>query len=377
MKWLCCFNQIQPDESQGLDDLNVLKVLGEGSFGQVRLVQHKKTGKQFALKIISKEKCIRRRSSQYIVAERQLMGQLSYPFISNLRFAFQDDEQLYMAMDYMPQGDLRQWLNRPLHVTEIQLRTLMAEMVLAIHYLHQRNVCHRDIKPENILLDDKGHAHLGDFSVATKFETNQPLKWSKAGSLAYFSPEMISQQGYTPAIDWWSLGVVAFELMFGMRPFTAPSNELLMKAILYQPLTFPDQAYGQVSNQCLQFITGLLQKSPSKRLGSDDGSIFKHPWFQGLDWHELEQKKQPSPIHKELLTVPNMPNTIDLSPSLTPPSTKRYSRPVSMDVNNILNSARPVTEEAQMREWLEINFEPLDYHRSNYFFNVCYNFCFS
>jgi serine/threonine kinase 32 len=202
-------------EAQSLDDLDVLKALGEGAFGQVRLVQHKKTGEQLALKIISKEKCIRRRYGPYIVAERQLMGELRYPLIANLRFAFQDDDHLYMAMDFMPKGDLRRWLNHhPLPpFTEFQLRSLLAELILSIHYLHQQQVCHRDIKPENILLDDNGHAHLGDFSLA---ERNQTLKWAKAGSLAYLSPEMVSQQGYTPAIDWWSLGIVAFELVFGM-----------------------------------------------------------------------------------------------------------------------------------------------------------------
>ncbi|ORZ17008.1 kinase-like domain-containing protein [Absidia repens] len=385
MRWFCCFNQVQPDEPQNLDHFTILKIIGEGAFSQVRLVRHKKTGQHYALKIISKEKCIRRRYSQYIVGERQLMEQLSYPLISNMKYAFQDEDQLYMAMDFMPKGDLRQWLTyhhpSPPPFTELQLRSLIAQVILSIHYLHQRNVCHRDIKPENLMFDANGHVHLGDFSVATIFETNHPLKWSKAGSLAYFSPEMISQQGYTTAIDWWSLGVVAFELFFAKRPFLAPSNELLMKSILYQPLIFPKNAYGRISNQCLDFISGLLQKSPNQRLNGYDGSVFNHPWFEGLDWPQLEQKKQPSPVNLALTSPSNVPPQLHISPSSTEQSSatsKRYSRPISMDVSFTNKTARPVTEEAQMREWLEEAFLPFDCHQSPTFgvTNPFYSFRF-
>ncbi|KAI8099834.1 kinase-like domain-containing protein [Halteromyces radiatus] len=366
MRWTS-HHKVDPNASPSLDDFLLLKVVGEGSFGQVRLVQHKRTRQTFALKIMSKEKTIQRRGCHYIVAERQLLERLSYPLIANLRYAFQDDDQLYMAMDYMSGGDLRQWLLKNNHhpLKESHVRAVIADVCLSTHYLHQHRVCHRDIKPENILLDNNGHAHLSDFNVAITFETNHPLQWSKAGSLAYMAPEIISQQGYTTSIDWWSLGIVAFELLFGTRPFTAPSNELLIKAILYEPLIFPDHAYGQVSNSCLHFISGLLQKSSHQRLNSNDGSIFNHPWFAGLDWHQLEQKKVASPMVDLISSSSSSSSSSSTltSPSSSPISIKRYSRPISMEITH--NTARPVTEEAQQREWLEEQYANFDYLNNN------------
>lgn len=132
-----------------------------------------------------------------------------------MRYAFQDDETLFMALDLMLGGDLRvAAAKKPLN--EHQVRYYVATIALSLNYLHKKGIVHRDIKPENILLDKKGYAHLSDFNIATQFNRNQPLLWSMAGTMAYMAPEMLARKGYSISVDWWSLGIVAYELLFGV-----------------------------------------------------------------------------------------------------------------------------------------------------------------
>lgn len=194
----------------------MIKIIGNGVFGKVRVVQHKKTKKKYALKYINKTICIKQKAIQNVILERNILEQIHFPFIANLRYAFQDDETLFMALDFMPGGDLRQLMNSKKALHELQVRHYVATLALTLDYLHKKRIIHRDIKPENILLDKKGYAHLSDFNIAIQFNTNQPFIWNMAGTIAYMAPEMLARKGYSTAIDWWSLGVVAYELLFGM-----------------------------------------------------------------------------------------------------------------------------------------------------------------
>lgn len=135
-----------------------------------------------------------------------------------MRYAFQDDETLFMALDLMLGGDLRSHCNkRPINSEQL-VKHHIATLALSIHYLHtKKRIVHRDIKPENILLDKKGYAHLSDFNIAIQFDpTHQPLLWNMAGTMAYMAPEMLARKGYSTSVDWWSLGIVMYELLFGM-----------------------------------------------------------------------------------------------------------------------------------------------------------------
>jgi serine/threonine kinase 32 len=149
-----------------------------------------------------------------MILERTLLERIDYPLISNLRYAFQDNETLFMALDLMLGGDLRlQVEHQP--ISEAQIRHHVATIALSLGYLHRKRIAHRDIKPENILLDKKGYCHLSDFNIATQFTPNQPLMWSMAGTMAYMAPEMLARKGYSTSVDWWSLGIVTYELAFG------------------------------------------------------------------------------------------------------------------------------------------------------------------
>lgn len=166
---------------------------------------------------MNKSICIKQKATGNIILERLLLERIEYPFITNMRYAFQDDETLFMALDLMLNGDLRQQLeNYPKRFNELQVRHHVATIALSLGYLHKKRIAHRDIKPENILLDKKGFAHLSDFNIAIQFTPSQPLMWSKAGTLAYMAPEMLARKGYSTSVDWWSLGIVTFELLFGM-----------------------------------------------------------------------------------------------------------------------------------------------------------------
>lgn len=199
-----------------LGHFHLLKMIGQGVFGRVRIVQHKKTKKRYALKYIDKSMCIKQKATNNIIFERNLLERIDYPFIVNLRYAFQDHDTLFMALDFMSGGDLRLPLTHHVNFQEQQVKHYVATIALSLNYLHKKRIAHRDIKPENILLDEKGYAHLSDFNIATQFTPNQPFSFSMAGTIAYMAPEMLARKGYSTSVDWWSLGILAYELLFGM-----------------------------------------------------------------------------------------------------------------------------------------------------------------
>lgn len=235
----------------------LLRVIGKGAYGKVRIVQHKGTHREYALKCISKNRCIELKAANNMISERRLLERIDHPLVVNLRYAFQDDDNLFMVLDLMLGGDLRFQLEQApeRRLPEERVRFYVAEIALALSYLHRRRIAHRDIKPDNVLLDQHGHCHLTDFNIATQFDESRPLRWSKAGSLAYMAPEMLAKCGYSHSVDWWSLGVLAYELLFGKRPFQGQSGDDLVHAILNDTLTFPDTVH--VSNDCVDVIKNV------------------------------------------------------------------------------------------------------------------------
>eukprot|EP00158_Paraphelidium_tribonemae_P006298 Partr_v1_DN27766_c1_g1_i3_m67244 putative AGC YANK protein kinase len=250
-------------------------------------------------------KCIKMKAVNNIIQERRLLEAINYPFITNLRFAFQDDENMFMILDLMLGGDLRFHLDRNGPMKEAVVRFYCAELALSINYLHDKQIVHRDLKPDNVLLCEEGHAHLTDFNIAVKYSESTPLK-SVAGSMAYMAPEVLEKRGYFATPDWWSLGVILYELLFGRRPFRGKTNDQLTRAITHESLRFPNNAEVTMSKECLQVICGLLERDITKRLGAgkDNFKLLRdHPWFkikvgdQGpLDWDLVEQKKVKPPF---------------------------------------------------------------------------------
>ncbi|KAF9428688.1 hypothetical protein BGZ94_001433, partial [Podila epigama] len=284
-----------------LSHFHLLRSVGKGAFGKVRVVQHKKTKEIYALKYINKAKCIRMRAVENIIQERRLLEEVEFSLICNLRYAFQDDENLFMVLDLMLGGDLRFHLERAGPMREDVVRFYVAELALALDALHSRRIVHRDLKPDNVLLDEHGHAHLTDFNIAVYFHPSKPLV-SIAGSMAYMAPEVLMRKGYFESVDWWSLGVVMFELLFGRRPFRGKSNDLLTNSILRDPLPFPDNVHDMISAPCLDVLSRLCERDISKRLGCTPEGLdaFKnHPWFEGIEWDKLVTKEATPPFEPD------------------------------------------------------------------------------
>ncbi|KAF9426104.1 hypothetical protein BGZ94_006952, partial [Podila epigama] len=273
-----------------LSHFHLLRSVGKGAFGKVRVVQHKRTKEIYALKYINKAKCIRMRAVENIIQERRLLEEVEFSLICNLRYAFQDDENLFMVLDLMLGGDLRFHLERAGPMREDVVRFYVAELALALDALHSRRIIHRDLKPDNVLLDENGHAHLTDFNIAIYFHPSKPTL-SVAGSMAYMAPEILIRKGYFESVDWWSLGVVMFELLFGKRPFRGKSNEMLTHSILKDPIPFPDNVNDL-----------LCERDISKRLGCTPEGLdaFKrHPWFEGIEWDKLVTKEAIPPFEPD------------------------------------------------------------------------------
>ncbi|KAJ3364611.1 hypothetical protein HDU91_002499 [Kappamyces sp. JEL0680] len=180
---------------------------------------------------------------------------------------------------------------------EDHIALITAECALALDYLHQRKIIHRDMKPDNILLDEGGHAHLADFNIAVRFREDKPLT-AVAGSMAYMAPEILSKKGYFASIDWWSLGIIIFEMATAKRPFRAKTNEGLTNAILHEEIPL-DQLTKQ-SEEMVNLIKMFLERDVKKRLGVKDMGGFegikKHPAFKNLDWVQVEAKKAVPPF---------------------------------------------------------------------------------
>ncbi|KAF9647211.1 kinase-like protein [Thelephora ganbajun] len=293
---VCCRQQpIDFDGEVNLFHFNLLRCVGKGAFGKVRVVQHKQTKDLYALKYINKARCVKQKAVSNIIQERRLLEEIDHPFIVNLRYAFQDDENCFFVLDLMLGGDLRFHLERLGRLSEEAVQLYTAELSSALSYLHEKRIIHRDIKPDNILLDEQGHAHLTDFNIAVHYSERRMLT-GVAGSMAYMAPEILVKKGYSYTIDWWSLGVCAYELIFGRRPFRGRTNGDLTHSITKDSLRFPEDAEMRCSKRGMQALAGFLERDVTKRLGcKPDGEgiqdIRAHSWFSSLDWDKLENKQ--------------------------------------------------------------------------------------
>ncbi|KAF9923403.1 hypothetical protein FBU30_006537 [Linnemannia zychae] len=241
-----------------------------------------------------------------ILRERQILETLDHAFVVNMRFAFQDDEYMYMCMDLMMGGDLRFHLNRKQFREEV-VRFWIAELCLALAHLHSQGIVHRDIKPDNVLLDEKGHAHLTDFNIGCKLTPEKPFLTSQSGTVAYMAPEVFGKHGYGTTVDWWAIGVLFYECIYNKRPFQTESISDLKKAIPTQTIEFPERE--GLSKECISAMRGFLTRDPKERLGIKGGmdGIRQHPfflagayqtnpdnWWYMLETKQLTPKFQPS-----------------------------------------------------------------------------------
>lgn len=272
----------------GPSDFTLLQVVGQGAFGKVFQVQLISTQEIFAMKVMKKEEIMAKNQGDYMKAERDILTKVVHPFIVQLRYSFQTKSKLYLILDFINGGHLFFQLYRQGTFSEDLARLYTAEIVSAVGHLHDHGIIHRDLKPENILLDAEGHVKLTDFGLAKEVEESTQTN-SMCGTVEYMAPEILLAKGHGKAADWWSVGILLYEMLTGQPPFTHRNRQKLQEKIVKDKFKLP--AY--LSSEAHSLLKGLLQKDPSKRLGigeNKSNGIKQHKWFKCINWSKLEAR---------------------------------------------------------------------------------------
>eukprot|EP01080_Neovahlkampfia_damariscottae_P007023 gene7023-11188_t len=318
-----------------------IATIGRGAFGEVRLVQDKK-GKVSAMKILKKSEMLKKNQISHVRAERDILSMSQdNPWMVQLDCSFQDDDFLYLVMEYLPGGDMMTWLINKETFSEEETKFYIAELVLAVDSIHKLEYVHRDLKPDNILLGSDGHIKLSDFGLSKPFSNEEEdedtkillkeasqndsikrdssirrkekvAKWKKdgrvllystVGSNGYIAPEVLLKKGYGIECDWWSVGVIMFEMICGYPPFYADDPvQTCHKIVRWKEfLEFPDEI--DISKNAMDLIQKLLCDASDRIKNIND--LKKHPFFEGIDWDDIQSTQSPF--------IPNLKDEFDHS----------------------------------------------------------------
>jgi len=349
------------NNNQGLDgngkkilikksDFEIINLLGEGSFGRVHLVRKRDNAKLYAMKILNKSSVKIQNQEDHTKTERLLLEMINHPFIINLEYAFQSKESLYLVTEFMQGGELFQHLRNHGKFTEEEAKFYVVEVLLALDFIHKNKCIYRDLKLENILLDKHGHIRLTDFGLSKIIlEKKESKAYTICGTPEYLAPEILLEKGYGKEVDYWSLGIILYEMLCGKSPFNNEIKEirkkvredsklreigekdlLIERKVHYKEVNYPPF----MSRKVRSLLRGLIEIDPCKRLGYGKNgfdNVKKHEFFEDVDWEQAYMKK--------------------LSPNFVP----KFAD--SMDVNNF---DRMFTAQGVVNESSEINSTAAD-----------------
>lgn len=289
------------------EQLHVIGTLGKGSFGHVQLVKDPKTGKTFALKAVSKQQIVQTGQQGHIMSEKRVMQSLRHPFLIRLYKTFKDRDRLYFLLEPSLGGELFSVLRARTFFDEDTARFYAAQVISAFDYMHNKNIIYRDLKPENLLLDEKGYLKVTDFGFA-KVVTGRT--YTLCGTPDYLAPEIVAGKGHGKGVDWWTLGILIYEMLSSYPPFYDEDPMKTYAKIMHGKISFP----SHFSKEAVDLIRKLLNHKPTKRLGVTKGgaqSIKEHPWFDGFDWKALHEKRIPGPIIPKIKSPEDISNFDD------------------------------------------------------------------
>ncbi|EDW97362.2 RAC serine/threonine-protein kinase [Drosophila yakuba] len=282
-----------------LENFEFLKVLGKGTFGKVILCREKATAKLYAIKILKKEVIIQKDEVAHTLTESRVLKSTNHPFLISLKYSFQTNDRLCFVMQYVNGGELFWHLSHERIFTEDRTRFYGAEIICALGYLHSQGIIYRDLKLENLLLDKDGHIKVADFGLCKEDITYGRTTKTFCGTPEYLAPEVLDDNDYGQAVDWWGTGVVMYEMICGRLPFYNRDHDVLFTLILVEEVKFP----RNITDEAKNLLAGLLAKDPKERLGGgkdDVKEIQAHPFFASINWTDLLLKKIPPPFKPQV-----------------------------------------------------------------------------
>ncbi|KAG2225126.1 hypothetical protein INT45_011809 [Circinella minor] len=313
-------NRTPPFDSKpnvGIEDFDLQETLGTGTFGRVYLAKQKEPSTYYAIKVLKKAEIVRLKQVEHINSERHVLSQVNFPFIVQLYCTFQDNHSLYMVQEYVIGGELFRHLRKAGRFSSQTTQFYAAEIILAIEYLHSKDIIYRDLKPENILLDTQGHVKITDFGFAKKIEDRT---WTLCGTPEYLAPEIIQSKGHGKPVDWWALGILIFEMLAGYPPFYDDTHVGTYERILAGKVRCP----RHFDSAAKDLVKSLLVVDRTRRLGNLRGGakdIMNHRFFRGTDWRGLLNKTVRAPL------VPSHTNEHDTSNFEKYPAEKQHHHP--------------------------------------------------
>ena len=315
-----------------INSFTYLKVLGRGSFGKVLLSEEKRTGRIFAIKALKKSVVCEDDDVECVLNEKKVLA-LEHPFLVSLFGCFQTQDRLFFVMEFVSGGDLMFQIQRSRKFSEQRSKYYGAEIILALNFLHKNYILYRDLKLDNILLAQNGHIKIADFGMCKNIR--QKLASTFCGTPDYIAPEILKEQDYGTAVDWWSFGVLLYEMLSGQPPFEADNEDELFESIICDEVLYPAWMTNDAVAICDQFLT----KNPNDRLGGNVGpttdpatgkvtdkwdlacetKIQSHPFFRDVDWQRIETRQIRPPF---LPRVRNSKDTANFDSEFTREATK-------------------------------------------------------
>lgn len=275
-----------------LSDFTIKRTLGTGSFGRVHLVQSNHNHRFYAVKVLKKQQVVKMKQIEHTNDERRMLQKVKHAFLVTLWGTFQDSKNLYMVMDFVEGGELFSLLRKSQRFPNPVAKFYAAEVTLALDYLHSMHIIYRDLKPENLLLDRHGHLKITDFGFAKEVPD---ITWTLCGTPDYLAPEVVASKGYNKSVDWWSLGILIFEMLCGFTPFWDGGSPMkIYENILKGRVKYPPYIHPDAQDLLQRLITPDL----TKRLGNLHGGskdVMQHAWFVEVTWDRLAKKDIDAP----------------------------------------------------------------------------------